>query len=134
VIVTSEVDGMPQRVVRNELVDHLEGSHPLGRLIRSLRSALAYRATSGASVSDLLRSALAMQRNERLTRSQVLMSANAPMLARKAMRDGDPVEGYLPGGSVAGVIEDRPSCAELVSRMVEEAEVTLKALAAGFTG
>ena len=99
-----------------------------------MRSALAYRATSGASVSDLLRSALAMQRNERLTRSQVLMSANAPMLARKAMRDGDPVEGYLPGGSVAGVIEDRPSCAELVSRMVEEAEVTLKALAAGFTG
>ena len=38
------------------------------------------------------------------------------------MLDGDPVNGYLPGGSVAGVIDDRPTCAELVERIVEEAE------------
>ena len=40
----------------------------------------------------------------------------------------DPVHGYLPSGSVAGLIEDRPSCAELVARIVEEAERTLKQL------
>jgi NAD(P)H-dependent flavin oxidoreductase YrpB (nitropropane dioxygenase family) len=56
------------------------------------------------------------------------MAANAPMLARKAMREGDPVDGYLPGGTVAGVIDDRPSCAELIERIVSEAETTLKAL------
>jgi NAD(P)H-dependent flavin oxidoreductase YrpB (nitropropane dioxygenase family) len=51
------------------------------------------------------------------------------MLAKRAMQDGDPVHGYLPSGSVAGVIDDRPSCAELVRRIVDEAERTLEALA-----
>ena len=76
----------------------------------------------------LKQSAFAMRRNERLTRSQMLMAANAPVLARKAMQEGDPVRGYLPGGSVAGVIEDRPRCAELIARIVDEAERTLDSL------
>jgi NAD(P)H-dependent flavin oxidoreductase YrpB (nitropropane dioxygenase family) len=59
----------------------------------------------------------------------MLMAANAPMLAKKGMQEGDPVNGYLPGGSVAGVIEDRPTCEELVSRIIEEANATLEKLA-----
>ena len=128
VIVTRQVDGLPQRVLRNELVDRLESAGPVHLLWRALRSGLAYRRLSGASVRELLRSALSLQKHERLTRSQMLMAANAPILARKAMLEGDPVEGYLPSGTVAGVIEDRPTCAELVERMVIEAERTLKAL------
>ncbi len=128
VIVTTQIDGMPQRVVRNELIDRLESSNRIVQLFGALQSGLQFRKTSGASIPDLLRSAFAMQKNERLTRSQMLMAANAPMLARKAMRDGDPIEGYLPSGSVAGVIGDRPSCAELVARIIEQAELTLKAL------
>jgi NAD(P)H-dependent flavin oxidoreductase YrpB (nitropropane dioxygenase family) len=69
-----------------------------------------------------------MRKHERLTRAQMLMAANAPMLAKKAMQDGDPVHGYLPSGTVAGLIDDRPTCEELVRRIVEEAERTLKAL------
>ena len=57
------------------------------------------------------------------------MAANAPMLAKRGMQDGDPVGGYLPSGSVAGVIDDRPTCEELVQRLVAEAERTLKQLA-----
>jgi nitronate monooxygenase len=128
VIVTTEVDGMPQRVVINELVQRLESSSGLAKLVGALRSGLAYRKVSGASIPDLVRSAFAMRRNERLSRSQMLMAANAPMLARKAMLEGDPVNGYLPGGTVAGAIDDRPSCAELIERIVSEAEATLKAL------
>ncbi len=128
VIVTSQIDGLPQRVVRNELVQRLEESGHITRLLGALRSGLAYRKLSGASIPELLRSAFALQKNEKLSRSQLLMAANAPILARKAMQEGDPVEGYLPSGSVAGVIDDRPSCAELISRIVEEAERTLKAL------
>jgi NAD(P)H-dependent flavin oxidoreductase YrpB (nitropropane dioxygenase family) len=129
VYVTDRIDGLPQRVVRNELTQRLEhGSAPL-RLLRALQSALAYRRLSGASVRQLLRSALALRSHERLTRTQMLMAANAPILARKAMREGDPVHGYLPSGSVAGLIDDRPTCAELVERIVAQAERTLKALA-----
>jgi len=127
--VTDRIDGLPQRVVTNELVAELEGASPLALLWRSFRSALALRRETGASIADLLRSGLAMRRHERLTRSQMLMAANAPMLAKKAMTDGDPVHGYLPSGTVAGVIDDRPTCAELVGRIVEEAERTLAALA-----
>jgi NAD(P)H-dependent flavin oxidoreductase YrpB (nitropropane dioxygenase family) len=129
VIVTREVDGLPQRVVRNELVDRLESGGALGRFARALRSGLAFRRETGASFAELLRSALALRRHERLTRSQVLMAANAPMLAKRAMQDGDPVRGYLPGGTVAAVLDDRPSCAELVARIAGEAERTLQALA-----
>ncbi|MFQ5513920.1 MAG: NAD(P)H-dependent flavin oxidoreductase [Myxococcota bacterium] len=129
VFVTRAVDGLPQRVVRNELVSRLESSTAVVRLLRALRSALAFRRESGASVGELLRAALRLRQHERLTRSQILMAANAPILARRAMREGDPVRGYLPGGSVAGVIEDLPSCRELVERIVGEAERTLAALA-----
>lgn len=130
VLVTTEVDGMPQRVLSNELVQRLQSGTSLGRLMGALRSALAYRKLSGASIRDLLRSAFAMRQNERLSRSQMLMAANAPMLARKAMLEGDPVNGYLPSGTVAGVIDDRPGCDELIARIVSEAETTLKALRA----
>ncbi len=129
VLVTTEIDGMPQRVVRNELVAGLEGKGPLAKLVFAVRNGLAFRRETGASVADLLRSALAMQRNEKLSRSQVLMAANAPMLAKRAMTDGDPIGGYLPSGTVTGLIDDRPTCAELVARITDEAERTLKALA-----
>ena len=128
VLVTNRIDGLPQRVVRNELVDRLERSSAPALLIQALRSALAYRKASGASLPELLRSALALRRHEKLTRSQMIMAANAPMLAKRGVRDGDPVGGYLPSGTVAGLIDDRPSCAELVGRIVEEAERTLAAL------
>jgi NAD(P)H-dependent flavin oxidoreductase YrpB (nitropropane dioxygenase family) len=129
VIVTTRVDGMPQRVIVNELVQQLETSNPASLFLRALRSALQYRQVSGASMRELLASALSMRRNERLSRAQMLMAANAPMLAKKAMSDGDPVGGYLPSGTVAGVIGDMPSCEELVGRIMAEAEQTLDSLA-----
>ena len=130
VIVTRQIDGLPQRVVRNELVTKLEASSGPGRLLRAVRSGLAYRRISGASVSELIRAATALRRGEKLTRSQTIMAANAPILAHKSMAEGDPVNGYLPGGTVAGVIDDLPSCAELVERIIAEAERALASLAA----
>jgi nitronate monooxygenase len=116
-------------VVKNELVARLEASTGAARLLGALRSGLAYRRVTGASLGELLRAATALRRGEKLTRAQTIMAANAPMLARKAMTEGDPVHGYLPSGSVAGVIEDLPSCAELVGRIIAEAERTLASLA-----
>ena len=129
VLVTKQVDGLPQRVVRNELVDRLESSGSLRLLIRALRSGLAFRRVSGATIPQLLRSAMALRSHEKLTRAQTLMAANAPILAKTAMADGDPVRGYLPSGTVTGVIGDVPTCRELVTRIVAEAEETLAALA-----
>jgi NAD(P)H-dependent flavin oxidoreductase YrpB (nitropropane dioxygenase family) len=129
VVVTTQIDGMPQRVVMNELVKRLESASAPTRLLLALRSGLAFRKTSGATIKELLTSALKMRSNQRLTNAQTIMAANAPMLAKKGMADGDPVGGYLPGGSIAGVIDDLPTCQELVQNIMSEAEEVLKALA-----
>jgi len=126
--VTTEVDGMPQRVVRNELVSELESSSQIGLLLRALRSALEYRKLTGASIFELLSSALSMQKSDKLSRSQVIMAANAPILIRRAMVEGVPAEGVLPSGQVTGLIEDQPTCAELLSRIMDEAEAALARL------
>jgi NAD(P)H-dependent flavin oxidoreductase YrpB (nitropropane dioxygenase family) len=77
----------------------------------------------------LLRAALAMGRDGELSASQAIMSANAPMIIQKAMVEGEPSRGVLPSGQVAGVIDDLPSCADLIHTIVAEAEQRLAALA-----
>jgi NAD(P)H-dependent flavin oxidoreductase YrpB (nitropropane dioxygenase family) len=69
-----------------------------------------------------------MRQNEKLTRTQTLMAANAPIFIKRAMVEGHPAEGVLPSGQVAGLIDDLPSCKELVERIMAEAERTLVAL------
>ena len=131
VVVTSEIDGLPQRVIVNELLRRLEGAGALSKLWLAFQSAVELRTATGASPLALLRTALALRRNERLTRAQIVMAANAPILAKRAMQDGDPVHGYLPSGTVTGLIDDRPTCAVLIERIMNEAEQTLKRLQLG---
>ena len=69
-----------------------------------------------------------MRHGTGLTWAQVLMAANAPVLLRAAMVDGHPEAGLMPSGQVAGLIEDLPSCAELIGRIMTEAEQRLASL------
>ena len=128
VIVSEALDGLPQRMIENELSRRLARAGALQKLVMAIQNALALRRETGATIPDLLRSALAMRRNQKLSNAQMILAANAPILARIAMTDGDPVRGYMPSGTVAGVIDDRPSCEVLVKRIVAEAEETLKRL------
>ena len=45
---------------------------------------------------------------------------------RKAEKDGDPDGGIWTAGQVVGLIDDLPTCAELMRRMVYEAEGTIR--------
>lgn len=128
IVVSDALDGLPQRMIHNALSRRLERASGLEKLLMAFQNALALRRETGASIGDLLRSGLAMRRNQKLTNAQMILAANAPILARIAMNDGDPDRGYLPSGSVAGVIDDRPTCEELVKRIVREAEDTLARL------
>jgi NAD(P)H-dependent flavin oxidoreductase YrpB (nitropropane dioxygenase family) len=49
------------------------------------------------------------------------MAANTPMLLKAAMVDGRPDLGVMAAGQVVGLIEDLPSCAELIERIMAEA-------------
>jgi NAD(P)H-dependent flavin oxidoreductase YrpB (nitropropane dioxygenase family) len=77
---------------------------------------------SGLSWAELIRQGRAMRRGSELSWAQVLMAANTPMLLRAAMVDGRPDLGLMSSGQVAGVLEDLPSCAELIARITAEAE------------
>jgi NAD(P)H-dependent flavin oxidoreductase YrpB (nitropropane dioxygenase family) len=129
-VVTRAIDGLPQRVVRTELVDELESAGSLRRLLASLRSAWAFRGMSDASLLSLVRSGLSMRRTDRLTRSQVFMAANAPVLVRRGLLEDDPEHGVLPSGQIVGLIDDLPTCAELLARILDEAESCLARLTA----
>jgi nitronate monooxygenase len=50
------------------------------------------------------------------------------MLIQRAMVEGKPDEGVLPSGQVAAVIDSLPTVAELIERIVSEAQQRLAAL------
>src|SRR3954447_3519967 len=127
-VVTTAIDGAPQRVIRTDVVDRIERSPKLLRFPRALAAALRFRKETGTSVRDLVREGLAMKRNQDLTWSQVALAANAPMLIKASMVDGNPDVGVLPTGQVTGVIGELPTVAELLDRIMHEAESTLKRL------
>jgi NAD(P)H-dependent flavin oxidoreductase YrpB (nitropropane dioxygenase family) len=127
-VVTTRVDGMPHRVLRSPLVDALEKSGPVTGLARAVRNAAAFRSLSGLSWREMMREGAAMRRGSELSWSQVLMAANTPMLLKAAMVDGRPDLGVMAAGQVVGVIDDVPSCAELIDRIMAEAAEVLDRL------
>jgi NAD(P)H-dependent flavin oxidoreductase YrpB (nitropropane dioxygenase family) len=129
-VVTRAIDGYPQRVIRTSLVDGLEEAGRVGALVRAVRHALAFRSITGARFRDLVREGLAMKKGQALTWSQLMMAANAPMLTRATMVEGRPEVGILPTGQGVGVIDELPTVAELIARIVREAEETLARLSA----
>ncbi|WP_245239352.1 nitronate monooxygenase [Streptomyces sp. MZ04] len=125
VTVTTRVDGLPHRMLRTELVTALEKSGRLSSLTRAVRHAAAFRKLSGMGWGEMVRDGLTMRHGKGLTWSQILLAANTPMMLKAAMVDGHPEAGVMASGQVAGVIEDLPSCEELIARIMEEAaEVT----------
>jgi NAD(P)H-dependent flavin oxidoreductase YrpB (nitropropane dioxygenase family) len=78
----------------------------------------------------MLQDGLALRHGKDLTWSQVLLAANTPMLLKASMVDGRTDLGVMASGQVAGVIDDLPSCAELVERIMREAEDTRRRLTA----
>ncbi|MFD7873388.1 NAD(P)H-dependent flavin oxidoreductase [Streptomyces sp. NPDC059766] len=122
VTVTRAVDGLPHRMLRTELVGSLEDAGRARALFQALRRAAAFRRLSGLTWRRMVRDGLALRQGHDLAWSQVLLAANTPMLLRAAMVDGRTDLGVMASGQVAGVIDDLPSCAELVARIMKEAE------------
>ena len=129
-IITSAVDGYPQRVIRTKLIDKLEKASVLTRFPRALLNALSLMRVTGTPFLELLREGLSMRKNQGLTWSQLAMAANAPMLTKATMVDGELQAGILPTGQVTGVIDEVPSVARLIERIMGEAEQALARLGA----
>lgn len=124
-VVTSAIDGAPQRVIRTEMIEALERTPSALRFPRAAANALRFRKLTGTSLGDLLRTGRAMRRDQDLTLAQLAMAANAPMLTKAAMVDGRPEVGILPTGQAVGAIEGLPSVAELMSAIEADARAAL---------
>ncbi len=129
-VVTTAVDGHPQRVIRTFLIDQLERANPLTRFPRAALNALSLMKVTGTSLPELLEEGMAMKQNQELTWAQLAMAANAPMLTKASMVDGRVEAGILPTGQITGVIDEIPTVAELLQRIIAEAEATLERLGA----
>jgi NAD(P)H-dependent flavin oxidoreductase YrpB (nitropropane dioxygenase family) len=128
-VVTRAIDGQPQRVIRTDLIDQLEGHHGPMALARAGRNALSLRRLTETSLPALLREGLAMRKAGGLTWAQVAMAANAPMLTRASMVEGHVESGILPTGQVTGLVDALPTVAELIEIIVAQATATLARLA-----
>ena len=129
IIVSKAMDGLPQRMIMNELLSELEKASKLRKLLIAMRNGLAFRKHTGATFFSLLESAIAMSKDDDMTAAQAIMSANAPMIIQKAMVEGQPSQGVLPSGKVAGVIDELLTCEALISSIAAEAEASLARLA-----
>jgi NAD(P)H-dependent flavin oxidoreductase YrpB (nitropropane dioxygenase family) len=127
-VVTARIDGVPHRVLRTEFVDELEHTNAVMAMPRALRNAAAFKKLSGTSWRGIAREGLALRKEQNLKWSQLALAANTPMLLRAGLVEGRLDAGVLSSGQVTGVIDDLPTVAELISRIMGEAEQTLKKL------
>ncbi len=128
-VVTKQVDGVPHRVLSTPLVDELESGR--GRVLalpRALLNAHRFRRMTGLRLRSMLTEGLAMRKSMGLSWTQMVMAANTPMLLKAALVDGEVGGGVMASGQVVGVIDDLPSCRELVERIVAEATEVLERL------
>ncbi|MFN8016628.1 MAG: nitronate monooxygenase family protein [Acidimicrobiales bacterium] len=128
-VVTTALDGAPQRVIRTPLIDSLEKSSIVTRVPKAAIKALEFAKLTGTSAKELWSEGMAMRKSQELSWAELAMAANAPMLIKAALVDGDDSVGVLPTGQVTGVIDDLPTVAELLDRIVAEARATLDRLA-----
>lgn len=130
IVVTTKLDGIPQRMVRTKLMDKIEKSGSLGMWMRALEAGMEMKRQTGASWLDFIRSAKGMTAHGAMPLKQAMMAATMPMLIQKAVVDGDIEHGVMATGVVGGRIQEVPSCEELVTRIIADAEARLAALTA----
>jgi NAD(P)H-dependent flavin oxidoreductase YrpB (nitropropane dioxygenase family) len=130
ILVTTKVDGLPQRLIRNEVLGRIERAGHLRMLVLALSSAWTLKSLTGATLGDMIASARKMGHGGQLTFGQSMLAAIAPVMFQRSMMAGHPQEGLLATGLVAGRLSDLPSCEELVARIVRDARDRLAALGA----
>lgn len=125
-VVTAKVDGMPHRMLRTPLVDSVEESRAIRRLGPTARRTLAFKKMSGMSWRQLMADGRAMKHGQDRSWAQMVLAANTPMMLKAGLVEGDPSAGVLASGQVVGVIEDLPTCEELIDRVVTQAAAELR--------
>jgi NAD(P)H-dependent flavin oxidoreductase YrpB (nitropropane dioxygenase family) len=125
-VVTAKVDGMPHRMLRTRLVEEIEETSALKRLGPTVRRTLEFKSASGMSWAALLKDGREMKKTQGRSLAQMALAANTPTMLKSGLVDGDTDAGVLASGQVVGVLDDLPSCEELIDRVVGRAVEELR--------
>ncbi|GAA1924323.1 NAD(P)H-dependent flavin oxidoreductase [Nocardioides marmoribigeumensis] len=127
-VVTAKVDGMPHRMLRTELVQEIEETGRLRTLVPTARRTLDFKRQSGMTWRQVATDGRAMKKGSERSWSQMMLAANTPMMLKAGLVEGDTSAGVLAAGQVVGLLDDLPTCQELVDRVVTEAAERLRAM------
>ncbi|MFT4200205.1 NAD(P)H-dependent flavin oxidoreductase [Gordonia sp. (in: high G+C Gram-positive bacteria)] len=127
-VVSTKVDGMPHRVLRTQLVEALESGSSVKALAAAARNANEFKQMTGMRWTTMLRDGRTMKKSGERTWQQVIMAGNTPMLLKAGLVEGRTDAGVLASGQVVGMIEDLPSCEELIESIMTQAHARLAAL------
>ncbi len=125
-VVTDKVDGMPHRMLRTPLVEEVQESGRLKRLAPTARRTLGFKKMSGMTWRQVIQDGRSMKHGSERSWSQMVLAANTPMMLRAGLVEGDTSAGVLASGQVVGVIDDLPTCQELIDRIVTQAAAELR--------
>ncbi|KAA0021966.1 (3aS,4S,5R,7aS)-5-hydroxy-7a-methyl-1-oxo-octahydro-1H-indene-4-carboxyl-CoA dehydrogenase [Antrihabitans cavernicola] len=127
--VSRKVDGMPHRVLNTELVNKLEHSGNARGLVAAVRNAAKFKSMTGMKWSTMAKDGAAMRKSGDRTWQQIIMAANTPMLLKAGLVEGNTQAGVLASGQVVGLLDDLPTCRELIDGIVAQAIAQIDALA-----
>ena len=131
IVVSTKVDGIPQRMILNPLLRRIEGSGKLAMWARALEAGLEMKRQTGMGWGEVVAAARGMTAHGEMPLAQAMMAAAAPMMIQRAVVSGDAEHGLMATGVVAGRLKDLPSCAELLSQIEIQARARVAALCAG---
>ena len=128
IFVTDKIDGIPQRMIRNPMMDRIMKSGGVAKWRRGLSAGVAMKRETGASWRSMISAARQMTGGGGKSFPEAMLAAAAPVLLQKAVVDGDAIAGLMSSGLVAGRLDDLPSCEELLASIEADARARIAAL------
>lgn len=124
-VVTAKVDGMPHRMLRTPFVEEIEETSAVRRMGPTLKRTLEFKKMSGMSWLQLAKDGREMKKNQGRSLAQMTLAANTPMMLKAGLVEGDTNAGVLASGQVVGILDDLPTCEQLIDRIVTQAAAEL---------
>lgn len=124
-VVTAKVDGMPHRMLRTPFVEEIEETSAVRRMGPTIKRALEFKKMSGMSWLQLAKDGREMKKSQGRSLAQMTLAANTPMMLKAGLVEGDTNAGVLASGQVVGILDDLPTCEQLIDRIVTQAAAEL---------
>jgi NAD(P)H-dependent flavin oxidoreductase YrpB (nitropropane dioxygenase family) len=127
-VVTALVTGTRSRGIKNELTDFVDSKGGNLPIWQALPAVLEMRRAFHYSLWDLMVAGLKMKSASELGLGKLANMPGGISRYRKMIYDGDAEWGWAPCGQVIGLVNDLPTCKEVIDGTMAEAENIIRSL------